>query len=59
MVTADGMGMATERGRLEESVEGAEIGLGTCTVNTTMYPGSGISVEITPLLLPSYTVVIT
>ena len=36
----------------EKRVDGAGIGLGTSTVkDTTMYPGSGLSVEITPLLL--------
>ena len=38
--------------REEEDVDGAGIGLSTDTVkDTTMYPGSGFSVEITPLLL--------
>src|SRR3954468_10209380 len=52
-VTADAMGMAKMRGRHEEEdVDGAGIGLGTSTVtDTTMYPGSGLSGEITPLLL--------
>ena len=52
-VTAEAMGMAKERGRREgENVDGAEIGLSTSTVmNTTMYPGSGLFGEITPLLL--------
>ena len=47
------MGMAKVRGRREEEdVDGAGIGLGTSTVkDTTMYPGSGLSKEITPLLL--------
>ena len=47
------MGMAKERGRHEEeNVDGAGIGLSTSTVkDTTMYPGSGLSGEITPLLL--------
>src|SRR4051812_3192501 len=46
-------GMAKVRGRREEEdVDGAGIGLGTSTVtDTTMYPGSGLSGEITPLLL--------
>ena len=50
---ADAMGMAKERGRREEeNVDGAGIGLSTNTVkDTTMYPGSGLSGEITPLLL--------
>ena len=45
--------MAKVRGRREEEdVDGAGIGLSPCTVkDTTMYPGSGLSVEITPLLL--------
>ena len=45
--------MAKVRGRrAEEDVDGAGIGLGTNTVkDTTMYPGSGLSGEITPLLL--------
>src|SRR3954465_5363538 len=52
-VTADAMGMAKERGRHEEEdVDGAGIGLSTNTVkDTTVYPGSGLSGEITPLLL--------
>ena len=52
-VTAEAMGMAKERGRREgDDVDGAGIGLSTNTVtNTTMYPGSGLSGEITPLLL--------
>src|SRR3954466_9655591 len=52
-VTADAMGMAKVRGRREEEdVDGAGIGLGTSTVpDTMMYPGSGLSGEITPLLL--------
>ena len=38
--------------REEEDVNGAGIGLSTHTVeDTTMYPGSGLSGEITPLLL--------
>jgi hypothetical protein len=47
------MGMAKVRGRREEEdVDGAGIGLSTNTVkDTTMYPGSGLSGEITPLLL--------
>ena len=47
------MGMAKARGRLEEEdVDGAGIGLSTDTVkDTTVYPGSGLSGEITPLLL--------
>ena len=47
------MGMAKERGRREgENVDGVGIGLSTSTVkDTTMYPGSGLSREITPLLL--------
>ena len=47
------MGMAKVRGRREEeNVDGAGIGLSTDTVKgTTMYPGSGLSGEITPLLL--------
>ena len=45
--------MAKVRGRREEEdVDGAGIGLGTSTVkDIMMYPGSGLSVEITPLLL--------
>src|SRR3954468_18173216 len=52
-VTADAMGMDKVRGRREEKdVDGAGVGLGTSTVtDTTMYPGSGLSGEITPLLL--------
>src|ERR1041385_481805 len=52
-VTADAMGMAKVRGRHEEEDDdGAGIGLGTSTMkDTTMYPGSGLSIEITPLLL--------
>src|SRR3954470_17398068 len=52
-VMADAMGMAKVRGKCEEEdVDGAGIGLGTRTVmDTTMYPGSGLSGEITPLLL--------
>src|SRR3954465_14969639 len=52
-VTEDAMGMAKVRGRHEEEdVDGAGIGLGTNTVtDTTMYPGSGLSGEITPLRL--------
>ena len=47
------MGMAKERGRREgENVDGAGIGSSTNTVkDTMMYPGSGLSGEITPLLL--------
>ena len=47
------MGMAKVRGRREEEdVDGAGIGLSTDTMkDTTVYPGSGLSVEITPLLL--------
>src|SRR5438067_59209 len=47
------MGMAKVRGkREEEDVDGAGIGLSTSTVrDTTMYPGSRLSGEITPLLL--------
>ena len=38
--------------REEEDVDGAGIGLSTDTVKDTMvYPGSGLSGEITPLLL--------
>ena len=52
-VTTDAMGMAKVRGRREEEdVDGAGIGPSTDTVkDTTVYPGSGLSVEITPLLL--------
>src|SRR3954463_7686463 len=52
-VTADAIGMAKVReDARERDVDGARIGLGTSTVrDTTMYPGSGLSVEITPLLL--------
>src|ERR1041385_8831269 len=44
---ADAMGMAKVRGRREEEdVDGAGIGLRTNTVmDTTMYPGSGLSGE--------------
>ena len=47
------MGMAKVRGRREEEdVDGAGIGLSTDTVrDTTVYPGSGLSREIAPLLL--------
>src|SRR4051812_44685658 len=53
-VTADAIGMAKVRGRREgeRNVNGARIRLGTRVVrDTTMYLGSGLSVEITPLLL--------
>src|SRR3954463_3258892 len=52
-VTADAIGMAKERGRHEEEyVDGAGIGFEhKHGEDTTMYPGSGLSVEITPLLL--------
>src|SRR4051812_43241956 len=52
-VTADAIGMAKERGRHEgEDVDGAGIGFEhKHGGDTTMYPGSGLSVEITPLLL--------
>src|SRR3954464_5282575 len=52
-VTADAIGMAKERGRHEgEDVDGAGIGFEyKHGEDTTMYPGSGLSVEITPLLL--------
>ena len=47
------MGMANVRGRREEEdVDGAGIGLSTHMVkDTTIYLGSGLSGEITPLLL--------
>ena len=47
------MGMAKVRGRREEEdVNGAGIGLSTDMVkDTTVYPGLGLSGEITPLLL--------
>ena len=53
LVTADAMGMAKERGRHEgEDVDGAGIGFEhKHGEDTTMYPGSGLSGEITPLLL--------
>ena len=45
----DGKREGKTRGR---DVDGAGIGLSTSTVtNTTMYSGSGLSGEITPLLL--------
>src|SRR3954471_13291012 len=52
-VTADAIGMAKERGRHEEEdVDGAGIGFEHMhDEDTTMYPGSGLSVEITPLVL--------
>ena len=51
LVTADAMGMAKERDMTEVVVDGPGNENGNNTVNTTMYPGSGLSVEITALVL--------
>ena len=48
------MGMAKEGDRSETDVDGDSDGSGHMRymMNTAKYPGSGLSVEIKPLLLP-------
>src|SRR4051812_41500045 len=60
LVTADAMGMAKVRGKTEVDVDGAGIGIGDKNgEDTTMYRGSGLSVEIKTLLVPICTTAIT
>ena len=60
LVTANSMGMAKERGKIEVSADGPGVGIGDKHgEDTMMYAGSGLSVEIKPLLLPVCTTAIT